>query len=265
MKKYLLILTALFVYSGHLDAQYLKVPVGKKYRVITESTSTIEVTVMDQHQEVTNESLVYHDLELKAITKTGFTLDLTPRRMKMQMNMMGMEQKMDTDSMSSKQSPELATMYELLNKPITIVMDSNKLVSKTQIKQVPALANNTEDANRFFLLLDPPNMIQGYQWADSSITSDLRTVNHYTIMSVTASEVELNVTTDTRIQTVSKMQEMDIKQTMKGYTTARRWYQRSNGLLSKEIATTDMTGNTETAETNSPMTLKIKLKIVVEQ
>jgi hypothetical protein len=144
-------------------------------------------------------------------------------------------------------------------------MDSNKLVSKTQIKQVPALANNTEDANRFFLLLDPANIIQGYQWSDSSITADLRTVNHYTVMAVTASEVELNVTTDTRILTVTKMQEMEIKQTMKGYTTAKRWYQRSNGLLSKEIATTDMTGNTETAESNSPMSLKIKLKIVVEQ
>ncbi len=265
MKKYLFILAACFVGNAPLSAQYLKVPIGKKFKVITESTSTIEVTIMDQHQEVTNESFVYHDLELKVITKTGYTLDLIPRRMKMKMSMMGMEQKMDTDSISNMQSPELAAMYDLLNKPITIVMDSNKLVSKTQIKQVPALANNSEDANRFFLFLDPANMVQGYQWADSSITTDLRTVNHYTVMSVTAIELELNVTTDSYIHSASKMQEMEVKQTMKGYTTARRWYQRNNGLLSKEIATTDMTGNTETAETNSPMSLKIKSKIVVEQ
>jgi len=265
MKKYLLSFVCAVFCLGQLHAQYLKIPVGKKYRVITQTNNTIELTIMDQHQEVSNEAMVYHDLELKAVTNTGYTLDLTTRRIKMQMNMMGMEQNMDTDSLSTIQAPELAAMQELLNKPITIVMDANKLVSKTQIKQVPALANNTDDANRFFLLLDPANMKQGYHWADSSIVPEMQMVNHYTVMAVSATEVELNVTTDSRINTVTKTQDIEIKQSMKGYTTSRRWYNKSNGLLLKEESNTDMTGTTETAETSSPMSLKIKLKLVVEQ
>jgi hypothetical protein len=35
--------------------------------------------------------------------------------------------------------------------------------------------------------------------------------------------------------------------------------------LLKEESTTNMAGTTETAQTNSPITVKIKLKIVVEQ
>jgi hypothetical protein len=58
---------------------------------------------------------------------------------------------------------------------------------------------------------------------------------------------------------------MEIKQTLKGYATAKRWYNRINGLIMKEESTTDMAGTTETAETNSPVSLKIKLKLVVEQ
>jgi hypothetical protein len=52
---------------------------------------------------------------------------------------------------------------------------------------------------------------------------------------------------------------------MKGFSTARRWYNKNNGLLLKEESTTDMAGTTETPETSSPMTLKIVLKVVVEQ
>jgi hypothetical protein len=265
MKKYLFILASIFVYCDSLDAQYLKVPIGKKFKVVTQTSNSIEVTIQDQHQEVRNESMAYHDLELKAITQTGYTLELTPRRFKMNMNMMGMEQKMDTDSLDGMQGADLGTMKSLLNQPMTIVMDSNKLVSKTQIAQLPAIANSTDDASRYFLLLEASKAIQGYQWADSSISKDLRTVNHYTVMSVTATEIELNITTDSRINTVASMQGMEIKQNMKGFTTAKRWYNRNNGLLLKEESTTDMAGTTETTETSSPMTLKIVLKIVVEQ
>ena len=265
MKKYLFILAASFVCSAPIDAQYLKVPIGKKFKVVTQTTNSIEVSIQDQHQEIRNESLVYNDLELKAITQTGYTLELTPRRFKTHMNMMGMEQKMDSDSLEGLQEVDLGTLKSMLNQPITIVMDSNKLVSKTQLKQLPALANGTDDSNRFFLLLESSNTIQGYQWADSSISKDLRTVNHYTVMSATATEVELNVTTDSRISTVTSMNGTEIKQNMKGFTSARRWYNRNNGLLLKEESTTDMAGTTETPETSSPMTLKIVLKIVVEQ
>jgi hypothetical protein len=115
------------------------------------------------------------------------------------------------------------------------------------------------------LLIAPSKLVQGFQWVDSISNADLRTVNHYTVMSVSATEVELNITTDSKISTVTKMQEMEIKQNLKGFATARRWYNRVNGLLLKEESTTDMTGTTETAETNSPVSLKIKLKLVVEQ
>lgn len=265
MKQYLLILASIFVCYNTIDAQYLKVPIGKKYKVVTQTTNSIEVSIQDQHQEMRNESMVYNDLELKAITATGYTLELTPRRFKMNMNMMGMEQKLDTDSLDGVQGADLASMKSMLNQPITIVMDSNKLVSKTQLQQLPALANSTDDANRYFFLIEASKTIQGYQWADSSISKDLRTVNHYTIMSATATEVEINVTTDSRINTVTSMQGTEIKQNMKGFTTARRWYNRNNGLLLKEESTTDMAGTTETPETSSPMTLKLVLKIVVEQ
>lgn len=265
MKKYSFILTVILLYCGTLNAQYLKVPIGKKFKVVTQTTNSIEVSIQDQHQEIRNEALVYNDLELKAITQTGYTLELTPRRFKMNMNMMGMEQKLDTDSIDGMQGADLGTMKSLLNQPITIVMDSNKLVSKTQLAQLPAIANSTDDASRYFLLLEASNAIQGYQWADSSISKDLRTVNQYTVMSVSTSEVEINVTTDSRISSVTSMQGTEIKQNMKGFSTARRWYNRNNGLLLKEESTTDMAGTTETPETSSPMTLKLVLKIVVEQ
>ncbi len=265
MRKYLFILVASFSSSAILKAQYLKVPIGKTFKLVTQTENTIDATMMDQHQEIRNTSTVYHDFELKAITNTGYTLSITPRRFKMEMNMVGMEQKIDTDSASSMSAPELAAFQEILNQPIVLVMDSNKLVSKTEVKPAPTITANLDEPNRFFLLVAPSKLVQGYQWVDSLGNADMRSVNHYTVMNVSPTEVEINITTDSKISTVTKMQEMEIKQNLKGYATARRWYNRTNGLLLKEESTTDMTGTTETAEINSPISLKIKLKLVVEQ
>ena len=265
MKKYGFLLALSFSLSGFVQAQYLKVPIGKKFKVVTQTENTIDATMMDQHQEIRNTSTVFHDLELKAISNTGYTLALTPIRFKMQMNMMGMEQNIDTDSATTMSAPELAAFKELLHQPMVIVMDSNKLISKTAIKQAPAITANLDDPNRFFLLIAPSKLVQGYQWIDSLGNADMQTVNHYTVMNISPTELALDIRTDSRISTVTKMQEMEIKQNLKGYATAKRWYNLSNGLLLKEESTTDMAGTTETAETNSPISLKIKLKLVVEQ
>jgi hypothetical protein len=83
----------------------------------------------------------------------------------MHLHVMGIEQNFDSDSLESMQGTNLESFNGFINQPISIVMDSNKLVSKTPIKQVPVLINNTDNDNRFFLFLESSNMVQGYRKA----------------------------------------------------------------------------------------------------
>ena len=57
----------------------------------------------------------------------------------MHLHVMGIEQNFDSDSLVSMQGTNLESFNGFINQPISIVMDSNKLVSKTPIKQGPAL------------------------------------------------------------------------------------------------------------------------------
>ena len=147
MKKLLLGFVVFLCCLGYLNAQYLKLPIGKKFKVTIETNNITDITMMDQHMQMLNDMMVQSDMEIKAVTKNGFTLETTPKHMRMLMSMMGREQKIDTDSISDQADPLVVKSLEFINKPQSIIVEDGKITFRTKLADVNTMNNNVEDAN----------------------------------------------------------------------------------------------------------------------
>lgn len=263
MKNTILILLFACV-SCNLLAQGLQLPAGKKFSVTTVSNNIAEITTLDQHLQMINDGEITIDFEIKAVTNTGYTLQLIPRHFKTLVSIMGREQKMDTDSAADRNNPEMEKVIALLNKPQTIVVDSNKIISRSNLDGVNSIGNNIDDAGKYFLNIPSADIKNGYQWSDSSITGGTKITNKYTILNNSATQTEVNVISDLSINIKSLQGETELQQSFKGFSTGKRIYNRANRLLEEEQMSMDITGSAETKEISSPITMKINFKTKVQ-
>ncbi len=264
MKKYFLFLATILCSHSYIQAQFSKLPIGKKIHLTVETNNVTDVSILDQHMQMLSDMFMQSTLEVKAVTQNGYTLELIAKRMKLAFSMMGNEQKIDTDSIADKSDTLVAKAFEFINKPQTIVVENGIIVFRTKLVEVNAMNNNVEDLNKFFLTIEPNNYKQGYQWTDSTIDGGIKLTNKYTIMNVSASEVEVNVNVDLMLQSTTKQGGVDIKQNVKGFGTAKRKYNKLTSILINEVSSIDMNGTAETFEMTTPIIMKLKYKTTVQ-
>ncbi|MEI8075668.1 MAG: DUF6263 family protein [Bacteroidota bacterium] len=242
--------------------QSLKLPVGKKFKVITSTSNLAEVTVMDNHMQMQSDGSIQMAFELTAVTHTGYTLQVTPVNMKSTMSMNGMEQKIDTDDSSAMANPMFAPLKNLMNQPQSIEVENNKVIKNSQL----AMLNQTgmqDDNSKLFLTVDNSQMHIGFQWTDSTNSETSKMVNQYIVMQLTDSTVTLHVKSDFSIHNNVEQAGMKMEQNLKGISNGERTYTRLNGLLKEESIDIDISGSTETQQMSSPVTMKMKIKSIV--
>ena len=262
--KYFLILAAIFsqVFSGM--AQQIKVPVGKKYTITTNSNNLVEVTMMDHHTQINNEVVLNMQFELTAVNQNGYSLQITPFHMRTVFSMNGMDQKMDTDSASDRANPEFAKLYEIMDQPQIIEVENNQVIKNSlQSKFNPT--GIQDDYRKFFVQISNENLQNGFSWSDSITNASSKIVNQYTLLQITDSTLFLQVNTDYQIQTKVEQSGFTILQNLKGYSNAKRTYWKQNGLLKEESMELDMSGSTETNEMSSPITIKGKSTTILKE
>jgi hypothetical protein len=261
--KYILFFAFIFSQPYIGKTQSLKLPVGKKFIVSTSTSNLAEVTVMDNHMQMHNDGSIKMMYELTAITNTGYTLQVTPVHMNTVMSMNGTEQKFDTDDQTDKENPIYAQVMDLINHPQTIEVDNNKVIKNSQL----SLLNQTgmqDDNSKLFLTVPITNLHNGFQWIDSSSTEKSKIVNEYIVMQMTDSTVTLHVKSDFSIHNTLEQGGMLMEQKLKGVSNGERTYNKLNGLLKEENIDLDISGSTETQQMNSPLTMKMKLKSIVQ-
>lgn len=252
----------------NLNAQQVKLPVGKKFQMITEVKNNSVTSMMGQEMEVANTSKVYIDHELKSVGENKFSLGLTVKRILVNVSVMGQEQSIDSDDPGTKSDPTFAEAFKSLNNETQITVENGQIVSPGEMMEsAKAILGNTADITdigRLFLQLKDENVKVGYTWTSSSSSGGSSSENNLSIEKITDTEVEVSVKTKLKIVTTMNQNGMEIKQQTEGNSIATRIYDRSTGLLLSETASTDIKGNMEVMAQQMPMSSKIETKTTIK-
>jgi hypothetical protein len=251
-----------------VNAQYIRLPVGKKFGVTMVTQMKTKASAMGQEMEIGSEFTNISTCELKTITDHNFTLSNTLTRMKVKTAMMGEESSIDSDDSSARNDPEMEGVFDLLNKPYDIDIENGKATIKGEagdklsgMSGVPGIAN---DQVKFILSnAELSKLKEGNQWKDSSIAEGSRIVYEYTVLKTGEATTELLVTASLQINMTAKQMGMEIKQSLKGTLNGRRQYNTSTGLLIKENSDIAISGTMETLGQSAPMNITGKIMTII--
>jgi hypothetical protein len=267
MKKIHILWLALLA-SVPVDAQYIKLPVGKKFGVTMVTQMKTKASAMGQEMEIGSEFTNISVCEIKTVTDRSFTLTNTLKRMKVKTAMMGEESSVDSDDSSAHDDPDLEGVFDLLNKPYDIEIENGKATIKGEagdkisgMSGVPGIAN---DQVKFVLSnAELLKLKEGNQWKDSSIAEGSSIVYEYTVLKTSPTITELLIKADMKIDMTAKQMGMEIKQSLKGTVNGRRQYNTATGLLIKEDSDIAISGNMQTLGQTSPMSITGKIITII--
>jgi hypothetical protein len=260
-----MIFCLIFFSTKILSAQYIPVTSGTKFTAVSTVKNTTDLITLDQHTEMQGINETTIDYQIKSVTNTGYTLELIPRRIKLKTSSLGNEHHLDTDSVLDNKMPEIVNILALLNKPQTLAVENHQLISNTKIDGIVMPVNmNVNDAYKFFLAINPINFKEGYQWVDTIKVDSSIITNQYTINAQTPTTIEVLVSSNINLKLSSAVNENNnIKQTMKGFSSGKRTYNKRSSLLVSELLDINIAGNIETTDFNSPFTIKSTSQIII--
>jgi hypothetical protein len=262
--KYLFFITVLFVQINIGSAQNIKLPVGSKFKILTNTDNLVEITMMDQHMQMHSDGKVKLVYEIMSVNPDGYMLQITPNHLVSTIMVNGRDQKIDTDSARDRNNPIYAKIFELLGHSQTIEVKNNIVIKNSQLAEF----NQTgiqDDPTKFFLNIAASNLHSGFQWADSAVNEKSKVSNQYIIIQITDSTVTVNVNSDFSNHNIVTQGGVTIEQNLNGFSTGNRIYKKQNGILKEETTDMNISGSTETNEMSSPITMKLTIKSLVEK
>lgn len=249
-------------------AQQVKLPVGKKFQMITEVKANNITSMMGQDMEMSSSSIVYIDHELKSSGTNKFSMSLIIKRITGNVSMMGQEQHFDSDDESVRSNPVLADALQSLGKETEVVVEDGKVSGKGELmdvmKTVSGNATDINDLGRVFLLLKESDIKVGYTWSSNTSADGSTTESNLSIEKITDKEIEIMVSSKVKIANTMNQNGMEIKQQTEGTVKATRVYDKATGLLISELSTGDIKGNMEVMGQQVPLSSKIETKTSVK-
>lgn len=251
-----------------VKAQQVKLPVGKKFQVVTESKGNNVTSMMGQDIEMTNTSTVYVDHELKSADKKKFVLGLIIKRITGGVSGMGQEQQFDSDDPSFKSNPGFEEGFRSLGKEIEVDVEEGKVAIKGELAEaVKIISGNSGDANemgKIFLLLKDEDIKEGHRWISNTSSETGTSETNNVIEKVTDKEIQVLANSTIKISSTMTQNGMEIKQKTEGTVKSTRIYDRATGLMMSEVSTGDIKGNMEMMGQQIPLTSKIETKTSVK-
>ena len=270
MRKYYF-LSITLVLGISLQAQSIKLPVGKKFTIHSETNMTTRASAMGQDVEVGSNVSNTYDYEIKKITDNGFTITTALKHMKVTASVMGQEQVINSDDSASRNDPQYGEAFAAMNKPYEIEIENKKAIYKGDIAEklsqmggIPGIAN---DQSKLILTKDElVKMKQGNQWRDSLHADSSSVVMYeYTVLKATGTIAEVLVKATMQINLAITQMGMEIKQSLNGTSNGTRQYDIINGLLLKEDSNITINGTMDVMGQSSPISMTGKMMITVSQ
>ncbi len=251
-----------------VKAQQVKLPVGKKFQVITKVKGNSVTSVMGQDMEMSNTTTIYLDHELKSVGTNKFSMGMIIKRITANVAMMGQEQSIDSDDEAVRSNPALAGAFESLGKEIEITVDSGKVTIQGEmleaLKTIPGATSEGNDIGRVFLLLNEGDIKEGYTWTSNNSSESGTSETNNVIEKVTDKEIQVLANSTVKVSSTMTQNGMEIKQKTEAAVKSTRIYDRATGLMISEISTGDIKGNVEVMGQQMPMTSKTETKTSVK-
>lgn len=238
-------------------------------KIIVESNVTIEAN-LSMGMELSSNSVSENYLEVKNSTNKNYTISNTLTKLKVDMNMMGQSTNYDSEKKGENNSDIAKAFDEKLNIPVDIIIDNSTGMAipddkKGNIKgedlenQMQGLLNmfaeSTDNAvvSAAFALI-PAGKKLGDTWSDSTVAKELKTINTYTLKSVTNNEAVIQL--DALSTAVSKleMQGMEIEFKSNSKTSGEIITDISSGMVKKRVSKADITGSFQLMGQDVPIT-----------
>ncbi len=262
------LLLLLLLASSHITAQSNKTIIGKKYRVITETITNSGMSLMGQQVDITGNVSTTADVEFQTVTNANtYQLLLTVKRLKGVVGAMGQQQDFDSDDEATRNNPLLKEMLKSINQPQEmLVVNGQTLAVENQNDVMSQLGNaNTIDVSKLVLALTPKQIIQGFQWSDSTSSENAKQINHYIISKIANSEIEISVSTEMKMNGTIKQSGIEMNQNTMGTSRSVRLYNQLNSLLISEKTAIEMTGTSEIMGMSGPLVFKSSINTMVKE
>ncbi len=251
-----------------VKAQQIKLPVGKKFQVITEVKGNNVTSMMGQDMEMSNTSTVYLDHELKSVGANKFSMGITIKRITASVSIMGQEQSFDSDDEAVRSNPALADAFKTLGKEAEVTVDGGKVTMQGEmmeaLKTIPGAASEGNDIGRVFLLLKDEEIKEGYTWTSNSSSESGSIETNNVIEKVTDKEIQVLANATVKISSTMTQNGMEIKQKTEGTVKSTRIYDRATGLMISEVSIGDIKGNMEVMGQQMPLTSKTETKTSIK-
>lgn len=232
------------------------------------NTSTTTFTVMGQSIDNTTDMNSVQDYSVQNVHATGYTLLMTTKKISGSVSVMGQEKKFDSDDEAIKKSPQMAGPLSVIGKSQEIKVENGKVTASEDMSKVLSRFGMSTDIEEGFATLffmpDMPGIRQGSSWADSTISATFKVINQYIVTAVTETQVELRVTSDSKMNMTINQAGMTMQTDMKGFSTSTRSYDKRTGLLITEKRAAEMTGTAEGMGVKAPMNIKSTSLITIK-
>lgn len=166
MKKILLL--TLFAFINYCTFAQLQPGLeGKKFTRISKTTTKSVTEAMGQEVEQINNTQTHYSYTFTNATANGYTVQETPIKMKIDLEMMGQE--ISYDSENPGNSPLADNMKDIINKPFTLSINKEGIVTDRKGGSAEALQmlNNTGMSTNVpadFILILPTDIAKGLTW-----------------------------------------------------------------------------------------------------
>jgi len=251
-----------------VKAQQIKLPVGKKFQLITEVKSNSVTSAMGQDMEMSNTSTIYLDHELKSVGTNKFSMGVIIKRITANVSMMGMDQNFDSDDETVRSNPAFAEAFKSLGKEAEVIVDGGKVTMQGEmmeaLKTISGAASEGNDMGRIFLLLKDEEIKEGYTWTSKNSSESGTSETSNTIEKVTDKEIQVLANATVNISSSMMQNGMEIKQKTEGSVKSTRIYDRATGLMISEASIGNIKGNVEAMGQMMPLSSKIESKTSVK-
>ncbi len=273
MKKFLLFVSLVTVISASAQTVTKKTTLqkGQQIEQVSKVTALITQQMMGQSMEINMESNTVALIEVKDNVADGYKVANTLKKMTMNMNAMGNEQKFDSDKPEDMNGPIGQGLKDKINVTKEYTVDKNGIVTNApQTKDSAKADPNSVMGNMVngsmgdekkgaaysaFANLPSKGVKVGESWTDS--TSDGKTVtkNTYTLRSVTGNNGVVDVKSNLNLEQDIEQQGMSMHMSMAGTVTGEYSFDVNTGLIRSRKLKTEASGNIDVMGQSVPMSI----------
>lgn len=273
MKRVLLVASLFSVMSVSAQSVSLKATLtkGQQIEQVSKINALITQEMMGQTMEINMESNTTALVEVKDNVPDGYKVANTLKKMTMTMNVMGNEQKFDSDKPEDLNGPigngvkdklNVTKEYTINKEGIVTSTPEGKAAEKADPNSVMSNMINgaTTDekkglAHSAFANLPAGGAKVGQSWTDSTSEGGSKTINTYTLRSVQGNDGIVDVKSNLSISQEMEQQGMQMQMSLTGNVTGEYNFDIKSGIVTSRKLKTVASGQIDVMGQTVPLSL----------